>query len=89
MCRNIKRLHNVEPPVTRDEVRDAAVQFVRKISGSTRPSKANAEAFERAVDEIAAASRRLLAALVTAAPPLDREQLAERARRRWETRGAS
>lgn len=85
MCRNIKRLHNVEPPVSRDEVRDAALQFVRKISGSTKPSQPNAEAFERAVDEIAAASRRLLDALVTKAPPVSREAIAERARRRFST----
>lgn len=63
MCRNIKRLHNVDPPVTGAEVRDAALQFVRKVSGRTRPARANAAAFERAVEEIAAASERLLAAL--------------------------
>jgi hypothetical protein len=82
MCRNIKRLHNIEPPASGDEVRDAALQFVRKISNQ-RPSRANAEAFERAVDEIAAASRRLLDSLVAHAPPQSREALAARARERW------
>jgi hypothetical protein len=82
MCRNIKRLHNVEPPVIPAEVRDAALQFVRKISGSTRPSRANAEAFERAVDEIATAAGRLLASLVPGAPPADRAVLAAKARER-------
>jgi len=83
MCRNIKRLHNVDPPVNRDEVRDAALQYVRKIAGCTRPSKANAAAFEDAVDEIAAASVRLLDALVAGAPPVSREAIAARARERW------
>lgn len=87
MCRNIKRLHNVEPSFTRDEVRDAALQFVRKISGSTKPSQANAEAFERAVDEITEASGRLLDSLTTNAPALSREAIAEKARRRWATTG--
>jgi hypothetical protein len=82
MCRNIKTLHNFEPPATEDEVRAAALQYVRKISGSTKPSKANEAAFDRAVDEVAAASERLLAALVTHAPPRDREVEAERARER-------
>ena len=82
MCRNIKTLHNYEPPATGEEVRSAALQYVRKISGSTKPSKANEAAFDRAVDEVAAASERLLAALVTHAPPLDREVEAERARER-------
>ena len=82
MCRNIRTLHNFEPPVTDDEVRDAALQYVRKISGTTRPSKANAPAFERAVDEVAAATRRLLDSLVTSAPPRDRETEAARARER-------
>ena len=84
MCRNIKRLHNVEPPVADAEVRDAALQFVRKISGTTRPSRVNAEAFERAVDEIAAAAGRLLDSMVASAPPADREALAAKARRRWQ-----
>ena len=82
MCRNIRTLHNFEPPVADDEVRDAALQYVRKISGTARPSKANAPAFERAVDEVAAATRRLLDSLVTSAPPRDRETEAARARAR-------
>ena len=82
MCRNIRTLHNFEPPATEDEVRAASLQYVRKISGSTKPSRANAEAFERAVDEVAAASNRLLEALVTHAPPKDRELEAARARER-------
>jgi len=82
MCRNIKTLHNFEPPATEDEVRAAALQYVRKISGSTKPSKANEEAFERAVEEIAAVSSRLLESLVTTAAPRSREVEAERARER-------
>jgi len=82
MCRNIKTLHNFEPPATEDEVRAAALQYVRKISGSTKPSKANEEAFERAVEEIAAISSRLLESLVTTAAPRSREVEAERARER-------
>jgi hypothetical protein len=86
MCRNIKSLHNFEPPATEHEVRDAALQYVRKISGSSRPSKANEQAFEQAVDEVAAATSRLLAALVTSAPPRDREHEAAKARARAEKR---
>lgn len=86
MCRNIHTLHNYEPPATDDEVRAAALQYVRKISGSTNPSKANEAAFERAVDEVAAASGRLLNALVTTAPPWNREVEAARARARAEQR---
>jgi hypothetical protein len=86
MCRNIKSLHNFEPPATEHEVRDAALQYVRKISGSSRPSKANEQAFEQAVDEVAAATSRLLAALVTSASPRDREQEAAKARARAEKR---
>ncbi|MET0822364.1 MAG: DUF2277 domain-containing protein [Aeromicrobium sp.] len=86
MCRNIRVLHNFEPPTTDDEVREAALQFVRKVSGSTRPSQANAEAFERAVDEIAAATRRLLDGLVTKAPPKSRELEAVKGRERHEKR---
>jgi hypothetical protein len=82
MCRNIKTLHNYEPPATEEEVRAAALQYVRKVSGSTKPSKANEEAFSRAVDEVAAATRRLLAAFVTTAAPRDREVEAARARAR-------
>ncbi|HSC49059.1 MAG TPA: DUF2277 domain-containing protein, partial [Gaiellaceae bacterium] len=73
MCRNIHTLFNFEPPATDDEVRGAALQYVRKVSGFTKPSQANAAAFERAVDEIATATERLLAELVTNAPPKDRE----------------
>ena len=73
MCRNIRTLYNFEPPTTDDEVRSAALQYVRKISGFTKPSQANTEAFERAVDEVAEASTRLLSQLVTSAPPKDRE----------------
>jgi hypothetical protein len=82
MCRNIHTLFNFEPPATEDEVRAAAEQYVRKISGFTKPSKANEAAFARAVDEVAEASSRLLAALVTTAPPKDREVEAARARAR-------
>src|SRR5271168_1397847 len=82
MCRNIKTLHNFEPAATDDEVRSAALQYVRKISGSTKPSRANAAAFDRAVEEVAAASERLLASLTTTAPPKDREVEAARARER-------
>jgi hypothetical protein len=82
MCRNIKTLFNFEPPVTDDEVRAASLQFVRKLSGMNKPSKANEAAFERAVDDTAAVARALLHALVTAAPPRDRELEAEKARAR-------
>jgi len=82
MCRNIKTLHNFEPPATAEEIDAAALQYVRKLSGATKPSKANEAAFARAVEEVAAASRRLLQSLVTAAPPRDREVEAERARER-------
>jgi hypothetical protein len=73
MCRNIRSLHNYEPPATEAEIHDAALQYVRKISGSTKPSHANAQAFERAVQEIAGATSRLLDDLVTSAPPKNRE----------------
>src|ERR671936_2767279 len=82
MGRNIHTLFNFEPPATDDEVRDAALQYVRKISGFTKPSQANAETFERAVDEVAAATRRLVDDLVTTAAPKDRAVEAERARAR-------
>ena len=82
MCRNIHVLFNFEPPATQDEIDAAALQYVRKISGFTKPSQANEQAFARAVDEVAAASRRLLAELVTAAAPRDRDVEAERARAR-------
>jgi hypothetical protein len=80
MCRNIRTLHNFEPPATDEEIRDAALQYVRKISGSAKPSQANAEAFDRAVDEVTSATARLLENLVSSAPPKDRE--AEAAKRR-------
>jgi hypothetical protein len=80
MCRNIRTLHNFQPPASEGEVHDAALQYVRKISGSTTPSQANVEVFERAVQEVALATERLLEGLVTAAPPKDRE--AEAAKRR-------
>jgi hypothetical protein len=73
MCRNIRNLYNFEPPATREEIRDASLQYVRKISGFNKPSQANAEAFERAVDAVTAASEQLLDSLVTNAPPKDRE----------------
>lgn len=82
MCRNIRTLHNFEPPATPDEVRGAALQYVRKISGAAKPSAANAEAFERAVAAVEAATRELLDSLVTAAPPKDREVEAAKARER-------
>jgi len=89
MCRNIRPLHNFEPPATEDEVRSAALQYVRKISGYTKPSAANAAAFERAVDEVAAASARLLGELVTSAPPKDREVETAKARARAAARYAA
>jgi hypothetical protein len=89
MCRNIRTLHNFEPPATEEEVRDAALQYVRKISGFNKPSRANAVAFERAVDEIAAASARLLDELVTKAPPKDREVEAAKRRARSAKRFAA
>ena len=89
MCRNIRTLHNFEPPATRDEVHDAALQYVRKISGSTKPSQANAEAFQRAVDEVALTTARLLDELVTTAPPRDREVEAAKRRARAAERFAA
>jgi hypothetical protein len=88
MCRNIRTLYNFEPVATDEEVRAAALQYVRKISGFTKPSQANAEAFERAVDDVAAISARLLDELVTSAPPKDREAEAAKARARWLERQA-
>jgi hypothetical protein len=82
MCRNIKTLYNFEPPATEDEVRAAAIQFVRKISGFNKPSQANEAAFNAAVDEVAAAASKLLGALETNAPPKDREVEAQKARLR-------
>ena len=89
MCRNIRTLYNFEPPATEEEVRSAALQYVRKISGFTKPSKANEEAFLRAVDEVTVVSARLLASLVTTAPPKDREVEAEKARERGRQRFAA
>jgi hypothetical protein len=86
MCRNIKTLHNFDPPATSEEVHAAALQYVRKVSGSTKPSKANEAAFMGAVDEIAHITMHLLADLVTAAPPRDREAEAAKARARAEKR---
>ena len=89
MCRNIRQLHNFDPPATPEEVRAAALQYVRKISGSNKPSAANAEAFERAVDAVAAASAELLGQLVTSAPPKNRELEAAKARERAAARYAA
>jgi hypothetical protein len=89
MCRNIRTLHNFEPPASDNEVRDAALQYVRKVSGSTKPSQANTEAFERAVDVIAAATATLLDELVSAAPPKDRELEAAKRRARAAQRFAA
>jgi hypothetical protein len=86
MCRNIKTLHNFDPPATEEEIQAAALQYVRKVSGSNTPSKANEEAFARAIDEVAAVTRRLLGSLVTTAPPRDREVVAAQARARAEQR---
>ena len=89
MCRNIRTLHNFEPPATEDEIRASALQYVRKVSGSTKPSRANAEAFERAVDDVTAITTRLLGELVTSAPPKDREVEAAKARARSAARYAA
>ncbi len=89
MCRNIRTLHNFSPPATPDEINAAALQYVRKISGSTRPSRANQEAFDRAVAAVAEASRQLLAELTTNAPPKNREAEAAKARLRAVRRRAA
>ena len=89
MCRNIRTLHNFEPPASEDEVRAAALQYVRKVSGSTHPSQANAEAFDRAVEEVALVTTTLLDALVTSAPPKDRESEAAKRRERAAKRYAA
>jgi hypothetical protein len=89
MCRNIRPLFNFEPPATDDEIRAASLQFVRKISGFTKPSQANEAAFERAVDDVAKAARRLIGSLVTSAQPRDRETEAAKARERGRARFAS
>ena len=82
MCRNIRNLYNFQPPATEEEIRASSLQFVRKLSGFNRPSKANEEVFDRAVDAVAQAARELIGALVTSAPPRDREVEAEKARAR-------
>jgi hypothetical protein len=89
MCRNIRTLHNFEPPANSEEIEAAALQYVRKISGSTKPSKANEEAFDRAVADVAAITTRLLGELVTSAPPKDREIEAEKRRARAQQRYAA
>jgi hypothetical protein len=89
MCRNIRTLFNFEPQATEDEVHDAALQYVRKISGFTKPSQANEAAFERAVEAVTAVSSQLLAELVTTAPPKNREDEAAKKRLRWEQRAAA
>jgi hypothetical protein len=89
MCRNIRTLHNFEPPATEEEVSSAALQYVRKISGYNKPSHANQEAFDRAVEAVAAVSRELLAALETSAPPKDREVEAAKAKARAQQRFAA
>ena len=88
MCRNIRTLHNFDPPATTDEVQAAALQYVRKVSGATRPSQANQAAFDEAVAEVTAVTQRLLARLVTTAPPKDREVEAAKARARAAARYA-
>jgi len=89
MCRNIRSLHNFQPPASDEEIRDAALQYVRKISGSTKPSHANTEVFERAVEDVAQATARLLGGLVTSAPPKDREVEAAKRRARAAERFAA
>lgn len=89
MCRNIRTLHNFDPPASEDEIHASALQYVRKISGSTKPSQANAEAFEQAVEEVAEVTARLLDRLVTKAPPKDREVEAAKARARAQQRYAA
>ena len=89
MCRNIRTLHNFDPPATDEEIQASALQYVRKISGSTKPSQANAEAFDEAVGAVAAATRELLGRLVTKAPPKDREVEAAKAKARSEARFAA
>ena len=86
MCRNIRVLYNFEPPANDEEMRAAALQYVRKVSGSTKPSRANEDAFERAVDAVAEVTARLLRELTTTAPPRNREVEAEKARERWPRR---
>jgi hypothetical protein len=89
MCRNIRQLHNFDPPASEEEIQDAALQFVRKVSGSNKPSKANAEAFDLAVAEVADSTRKLLSSLVTSAPPKNREEEAAKRRAKYEARFAA
>ena len=89
MCRNIRTLHNFDPPASEDEVRASALQYVRKVSGMNKPSAVNAEAFNRAVEEVADVTRTLLDALTTSAPPKNRDDEAAKARARWERRQAA
>jgi len=89
MCRNIRTLHNFEPPATESEIADAALQYVRKISGTRRPSKANIEVFDRAVDEITNATARLVAGLTTTAPPRNRDAERAKAQARWQQRAGA
>ena len=89
MCRNIRTLHNFDPPATAEEIQASALQYVRKVSGSNKPSQANQEAFDRAVEEVTAATSRLLDSLVTSAPPKDREVEAEKKRARAAARYAA
>jgi hypothetical protein len=89
MCRNIRTLHNFDPPASEEEVNEAALQYVRKISGSNKPSKANTEAFYRAVEEVADSTRNLLDSLVTSAPPKDREVEAAKRRAKYQARFAA
>lgn len=89
MCRNIRTLHNFDPPATEEEIQDAALQYVRKISGSTKPSKANSEAFDRAVERITRVTSDLLDELVSSAPPKDRETEAAKRRERAKARFAA
>jgi hypothetical protein len=89
MCRNIRTLYNFEPPATEEEVRDAALQYVRKVSGFNKPSQANLETFERAVDEVTSATQRMIDDLVTTAPPKDREVEAAKRKARSELRFAA
>jgi hypothetical protein len=89
MCRNIRTLHNFDPPASEEEIQASALQYVRKVSGSTKPSQANAEAFDEAVEAVAAATRELLDRLVTKAPPKDREVEAAKAKARSEARFAA
>ena len=88
MCRNIKLLANFDPPATEDEIRASALQFVRKLSGTTRPSRANEEVFDRAVEEVADAARKLIGSLVTSAEPRNREEEARKAQERSQRRFA-